>query len=76
MGHHLGVRVASIPDVDATAHFTWLAHFIGLDSPASSEWTRRVMDWTPTTIGLLDDLDQGHYFAETADRPGDASSSR
>jgi nucleoside-diphosphate-sugar epimerase len=62
MGRHLDVPVAAIADADAPTHFTWLANFIGLDSPASSEATRRLMDWTPTNVGLIEDLEQGHYF--------------
>ena len=33
-----------------------------LDSPASSALTRELLDWQPTQPGLIDDLDQGHYF--------------
>ena len=63
MGRHLDVPVTAIADDQAAAHFTWLAGFIGLDSPASSEWTRRTMNWEPTHVGLIDDLELGHYFA-------------
>lgn len=31
------------------------------DQPASSEATRRLLDWTPTGPTLLEDLDAGHY---------------
>ena len=62
IGKHLDLPVASVSPDDASAHFTWMAHFIGLDSPASSEVTRELFDWHPTQVGLLDDLDQGHYF--------------
>jgi hypothetical protein len=24
--------------------------------------TRELMGWQPTQVGLIDDLDQGHYF--------------
>jgi hypothetical protein len=46
----------------APAHFTWMAGFIGLDSPASSALTRALLAWEPTRLGLIDDLDEGHYF--------------
>ena len=62
IGRHLGVPVVSIAPDDAPAHFTWLAHFLGADSPASSVLTRQLMGWEPTHPGLIEDLDQGHYF--------------
>jgi hypothetical protein len=43
-------------------HFTWLAGFIGLDSPASSTLTRELLGWQPTQPGLIEDLEKGHYF--------------
>ncbi len=62
IGRHLEVPVVPIAPEDAAAHFTWLAGFIGLDSPASSELTRELLGWQPTQLGLIDDLDKGHYF--------------
>ncbi len=59
---HLDVPLAAISVEDAAEHFTWLAGFLGLDSPASSALTRELMGWQPTHVGLIDDLDQGHYF--------------
>jgi nucleoside-diphosphate-sugar epimerase len=62
MGRHLDVPTRSISPEDAPAHFTWLAHVIGADSPASSTATRALLGWEPTGPGLIEDLDQGHYF--------------
>jgi nucleoside-diphosphate-sugar epimerase len=64
MARHLGVPTRSISPEDA-AHFTWLAHFIGFDSPSSSVATRALLGWEPTGPGLLEDLELGHYFART-----------
>ncbi|MEV4550754.1 SDR family oxidoreductase [Nonomuraea wenchangensis] len=61
-GRHLGLPVTSIPEGEAGAHFGWLAAFAGTDSPASSKLTRELLGWRPVRQGLLDDLDQGHYF--------------
>ena len=63
IGRHLEVPVVSIAPDDAPAHFTWMAGFIGLDSPASSAITRELLAWEPVQPGLIDDLDAGHYFA-------------
>ena len=62
IGRHLDVPVVSISPSDAAGHFTWLANFLALDSPASSALTRALLDWQPTQPGLIEDLDQGHYF--------------
>lgn len=60
IGRHLGVPVESA----APDHFGWLAHFAALDSPASSELTRKWLGWVPEGSGLVDDLEAGHYFVE------------
>ena len=62
IGRHLDVPVVSVSPEDAGEHFTWLAHFLAADSPASSALTRELLDWQPTQPGLIADLDQGHYF--------------
>jgi len=66
IGRHLGVPVAPIAAADAAGHFTWLAGFIGLDSPASSTLTRELLGWQPTQPGLIEDLEKGHYFQPPA----------
>jgi nucleoside-diphosphate-sugar epimerase len=67
IGRHLDVPVASIPAEAVPEHFGWIGPLFSMDAPASSERTRRSTGWTPTHVGLLDDLEQGHYF-ETAVR--------
>jgi len=62
IGRHLDLPVVAISPEDAGAHFGFLAAFLGVDSPASSALTRELLDWQPTHPGLIDDLDQGHYF--------------
>jgi nucleoside-diphosphate-sugar epimerase len=62
MGRHLGVPVGPVAAEKAGEHFGFLAGFIGLDSPASSARTRALVDWEPANVGILEDLDQGHYF--------------
>jgi nucleoside-diphosphate-sugar epimerase len=62
IGRHLDVPVASVSPDDAAEHFTWLSGFIGFDAPASSALTRELLEWEPTQVGLIEDLEQGHYF--------------
>ena len=63
IGRHLGVPVVSVSPADAVGHFGWLATVFAVDGPASSALTRELLGWQPVQPGLLDDLDQGHYFA-------------
>jgi nucleoside-diphosphate-sugar epimerase len=64
IGRNLGVQVQSIPPKEAEAQFSFLARFVGLDNPTSSDRTRELLDWEPTHAGLIADMDEGHYFAE------------
>jgi nucleoside-diphosphate-sugar epimerase len=58
IGRHLNLPVTA----EAPEHFSWLGGFLGLDSPAAGNRTRELLGWQPTQPGLLEDLDQGHYF--------------
>ena len=62
IGRHLSVPVTPIPAENADEHFGWMARFWGLDAPASSALTRARLAWNPTHPGLIEDLEQGHYF--------------
>lgn len=62
IGRHLGVEAVSSNPADAAAHFGFLGHFVGLDTPAASSLTRALLGWEATRPGLIADLDQGHYF--------------
>lgn len=62
IGRHLDLPVVAIAPEDAAAHFGWLAGFLGADVPASSALTRELLGWQPTHAGLIDDLEEGHYF--------------
>jgi hypothetical protein len=39
-----------------------LGAFFGADAPASNTLTRGLLGWEPTQPGLIEDLDEGHYF--------------
>jgi len=62
IGRRLNLPVTSVSPEDAGEHFTWLASFLALDSPASSEATRALLGWQPVNIGLIQDLNEGHYY--------------
>jgi len=74
IGRHLDLSLASISPEDAGEHFAWLAGFLAADSPASSALTRELLGWQPTHPGLIDDLDQGHYFHTPSAWPAAPSS--
>ncbi len=61
LGKGLQVPVLSLDKAKAAEHFGWLAHFAGLDMPASSEQTRKALDWNPTGPGLIEDLTNMNY---------------
>lgn len=62
IGRHLNLPVASVPVVQAAAHFGWLGAFFSMDIPASSTLTQQRFGWQPVQPSLLADLEQGHYF--------------
>jgi nucleoside-diphosphate-sugar epimerase len=64
IGRGTGVPTASISAADAADRFAFLGRMVGVDNPTSSELTRKLLDWNPTHPGLIEDLDQGHYFAQ------------
>jgi nucleoside-diphosphate-sugar epimerase len=62
IGRQLNLPPVSVAPEDAAEHFGWLSAFLALDAPTSSALTRELMGWNPTQPGLIDDLEQGHYF--------------
>lgn len=61
IGKGLKVPVVAIAPEKAAEHFGWLAHFAAVDMPASSEWTRQTLGWSPTGPGLIEDLTNMKY---------------
>jgi len=62
IGRHLSLPVVSKSPEEATAHFGWMAYFVGIDAPASSTLTQERLGWHPTESGLIADLEHGTYF--------------
>jgi nucleoside-diphosphate-sugar epimerase len=67
IGRHLNVRVVSKSREEAADHFGWIAHFFGVDAPASSAQTQERLGWRPVQPGLIADLNAEHYFEHAAD---------
>lgn len=59
IGRHLDLETAALPPED----FGFLGMILSFDQPASSAITRELLGWQPAQPGLIDDLDEGHYFA-------------
>ncbi len=62
IGRRLNLPVVSKSREEAVEHFGWLAHFVGVDCPASSVQTQQQLGWQPKQPGLIADLDDVHYF--------------
>jgi nucleoside-diphosphate-sugar epimerase len=59
IGRHLNLPATSLP---AEEFAPPLFPLLSLDMPASSTITQQLLNWTPTHPGLLEDIEQGHYF--------------
>jgi nucleoside-diphosphate-sugar epimerase len=64
IGRHLNVPVKSIAAEDADEHFGFLAPLVPLDNPTSSAQTRELLGWQPAHPGIIEDLEEGHYFTQ------------
>jgi nucleoside-diphosphate-sugar epimerase len=67
IGRHLNVPVVSKSREEAADHFGWIAHFFGIDAPASSAQTQKQLGWRPVQPGLIADLNAEHYFEHASD---------
>jgi nucleoside-diphosphate-sugar epimerase len=63
IGAGLGVPVRSLTPEEAGAHFSWMAHFVGIDNPTSSDLTRSSLGWSPEGPELLADMRENGYFS-------------
>jgi nucleoside-diphosphate-sugar epimerase len=64
IGRNLGVPTVSVAPEDANATFSFLGPLVQLDDPTSSAWTQELLGWKPEHPGLIEDLDDGHYFVQ------------
>lgn len=56
IGKGLNIPVISVAPEKAAEHFGAFGHFVTLDVPASSEWTRKALEWDPNGPGMIEDL--------------------
>jgi nucleoside-diphosphate-sugar epimerase len=61
LGARFDLPTASIAPDAAAEHFGWMSMFFGTDMPASSAISQERLGWTPTGVGLLDDIAAGAY---------------
>jgi nucleoside-diphosphate-sugar epimerase len=73
IGRRLNVPVVSKSAEEAADHFGWIANFVNVDCPASSDETQKQLEWRPTHPSLTSDIDRPAYFqaaGETAAAEG------
>ena len=59
IGRHLNLPARSLP---AEEYEGMLVRLLSTDMPASSTITQELLGWKPTRPGLIEDIEQGHYF--------------
>ncbi|MBS2962805.1 SDR family oxidoreductase [Actinocrinis puniceicyclus] len=59
IGRHLNLPARSMP---AEEFEGMLVRLLSTDMPASSTITQDLLSWKPTHPGLIEDIEQGHYF--------------
>jgi nucleoside-diphosphate-sugar epimerase len=62
IGRNLDIPVRPLEPDAAAEYFGFLAPLVQMDSSASSSRTRELLGWTPKQPGLIDDINEGHYF--------------
>ena len=60
IGRHLNLPARSLPAGDYEG---MLGYLLSTDMPASSAITQELLGWKPTQPGLIEDIEQGHYFS-------------
>jgi nucleoside-diphosphate-sugar epimerase len=61
IGRELGIATVSIPAAETAEHFKGFP-FITMDITMPNAATRELLGWEPTHLGLIADLEEGHYF--------------
>ncbi|MFJ8754555.1 SDR family oxidoreductase [Streptomyces sp. NPDC102441] len=66
IGRQLKLPAVGLTAEEASGHFGLLALLVSLDNPTSSALTRERFGWVPVHPGLIEDIEDGHYFKDTA----------
>ena len=61
IGRQLGLPAKSLTPEEADVHFGQLATWVANNGPASSEWTRKTLGWTPEQVGIVADIERADY---------------
>jgi len=61
IGKRLHVPAVSKSPAEAAKQFSFLAPFVSVDNPASSQLTQQRLGWRPTETGLLSDLSENYF---------------
>jgi len=63
IARNLRLPATSVTPEEAQAYLNFLANFAAADNLVSNDLTRERFGWEPQGIGLIEDLNEGHYFA-------------
>lgn len=66
IARRLNVPAVSVTAEEAGAALGFIGHVLAVDAATSNAKTRAALGWTPTHVGLLDDLERGTYFDGSA----------
>ncbi|WP_367867022.1 SDR family oxidoreductase [Pedobacter sp. WC2423] len=61
IGKQLNIPIISVAPEVAAEHFGWFSHMAAIDCPTSSQWTQEHLNWHPTNVSLLTDIENGIY---------------
>ena len=62
IGEGVGVPVKVVTPREAAKSLSYLAGFVAVDNPTSSDGTQRDLGWQPREAGLFQDLETAGYF--------------
>lgn len=61
IGRQLGVPARSLTPAEAEAHFGPFAMWVVNNGPASNDWTRKTLGWSPAQVGIVADVEHPGY---------------
>lgn len=61
IGRQLRLPTRSLTPEEAEVHFGPLATWVGNNGPASNEWTKKTLGWTPEQVGIVLDIERPDY---------------